>query len=134
MKHLLVVMFAIVMLSELATPQSAPSAATAPAVCPNYPPERPTTTELDPNPARYKGFGLPGEEPTPWPEEKDYKLTDKGAEITYHDAGQLYTHECPEGSAKSYWFEEDRWVKHLPTEGCWKWEPVKISSCEADPE
>jgi hypothetical protein len=123
MKKILIAMWALVLLSSFAEPQ------TMPAVCSNYPPERATTTELDPNPARYKGFGLEGETPTQWPEEKDYKLTDKGAEITYHDAGQLYTHECPAGSANAYWFEEDRWVKHLPTEGCWKWEPVKISEC-----
>ncbi len=130
MKMIIVAMFACVLLIELAVPQTQTSEQTA---CPGNPPALPTYTELDPKPARYAGFGLPGEPLTPWPEEEGYKLTDKGAEITYSDAGQLYTHECPAGSANAYWFEEDQWVaQKYPT--CWKRQPVKISSCEALPE
>jgi hypothetical protein len=128
MKKLIVAMFALVLLDSLAVPQTTPPVEEPTPSCPTEPPPLPTHTELDPNPARYAGFGLPGEELTPWEEnDPDYVLTDKGAQITYHDQGQLYTHECPAGSRNAYWFEEDQWVKD-PVK-CWIRKPVKTSGC-----
>lgn len=121
MKKIIIGMFVYVLLIELAVPQADQQQP----VCPGHPPD-PTYTELDPKPARYSGFGLPGEPLTQWPEEKDYKLTDKGAEITYHDRGQLYTNACPNGI--DYWFEEDQWVMHAAPK-CWTLDRVQISVC-----
>lgn len=98
-------------------------------VCSSTPPPLPTYVELDPNPARYAGFGAEGEPLTPWPEnDPNYVLSAAGATITYHDQGKQYTHECPAGSWNSYWFEEDQWVKD--PEKCWIHKPVKISECK----
>lgn len=132
-------MWLIMMIEPPAQPQQqiqalAQTTAAPPALeaCPAEAPPNAKHVELDPKPARYSGPAcLNGEQcttPPDWFEQDGYKLTDQGAEITYEDRGQLYTHDCPEGSVNSFWFEEDRWVKH-DAPACWKFEPVKISDC-----
>jgi hypothetical protein len=122
MKNVLLAVWALILTTSFA---DAPLPQEEVATCPGSPPPLPTYTELDPNPARYAGFGLPGEPVTQWPDEPGYVLSDKGATITYQDAGQLYSHECPDKI--SYWFEEDRWV--MDKKKCWIRMPVKISEC-----
>lgn len=127
MKKILITMWALVLTGSFAEPQQPPPTIETCAVDPL---PLPTHTELDPKPARYTGtFCAPGDTcVTPVEDDPDYVLSDAGATITYHDQGQLYTHECPAGSPNAYWFEEDQWVKHdAPI--CWKREPVKTSEC-----
>jgi hypothetical protein len=134
MKKILIglgVIVVLVLLTSFAWPQTTP--VEEPVECPDAPPALPTTTELDPNPARYAGPAcLEGDgdtcvTPPGWHESPGYVLTAEGARITYTNVGQLYTYECPAGSRNAYRFEEDQWVKDLKL--CWIRKPVRTSEC-----